>query len=198
MKEVEWLTCKDPRKMAKVAVECSRASDRTCRLFVAAFWGWQVPRLPRRQREDLQRRVEAVEQWVETGKLPAGFVASVSEHLIFFNENARAAVTKTIQAPNASWKTDWEEALAVQPSFLREVFGNPFRSDMCDESWLTSDVVALARGIYEEKAFDRMPILADALQDPGCANEDVLNHCRDASLAHVRGCWVLDLLLEKS
>ncbi|WP_439626966.1 hypothetical protein [Gemmata sp.] len=64
-----------------------------------------------------------------------------------------------------------------------------------DPAWLTSDVLALARGIYAERAFDRMPILADALQDAGCDNEDVLTHCRDASAPHVRGCWVVDLVL---
>jgi hypothetical protein len=70
-------------------------------------------------------------------------------------------------------------------------------SEKLDPAWLTSDVVALARGIYEERAFDRMPILADALQDAGCDNDDVLTHCRDASATHVRGCWVVDLVLGK-
>ena len=56
----------------------------------------------------------------------------------------------------------------------------------------------LARGMYEEKAFDRMPILADALQDAGCDTPDILDHCRDTSLTHVRGCWVVDLMLGKS
>jgi hypothetical protein len=77
---------------------------------------------------------------------------------------------------------------------LRDIFGNLFRPVSLDAEWLTSTVVALATGIYEERAFDRMPILADALQDAGCTNEDVLNHCRDPSLTHVRGCWVVDLL----
>ncbi|MBN9119184.1 MAG: hypothetical protein J0I06_08490 [Planctomycetes bacterium] len=77
------------------------------------------------------------------------------------------------------------------------MFGNPFRPVACDPAWLTSDVVALARGIYEEKTFDRMPILADALQDIGCTNEDVLSHCRATNQVHVRGCWVVDLLLGK-
>ena len=64
-----------------------------------------------------------------------------------------------------------------------------------DPDWLTSDVVALAEGIYAERAFDRMPILADALQDAGCDSAEVLSHCRDTSLAHVRGCWVIDRIL---
>jgi hypothetical protein len=88
-----------------------------------------------------------------------------------------------------------DRAFAVQAALVRNVFGNPFRPVAVEPSWLTSDVVALARGIYDEKAFDRMPILADALQDAGCANDDVLTHCRDAKQVHVRGCWVVDLLL---
>jgi len=91
-----------------------------------------------------------------------------------------------------------EVELATQCRLLRDIFGNPFRPVALGPAWLTSDVLALARGIYDEKAFDRMPILADALQDAGCTNEDVLAHCRDGLLPHVRGCWVLDLVLGKS
>jgi hypothetical protein len=77
-----------------------------------------------------------------------------------------------------------------------DIIGNPFRPVVLDPTWLTSTVVALAAGIYGEKAFDRMQILADALQDAGCEDSDVLEHCRDG-LPHVRGCWVVDLLLGK-
>ena len=93
-------------------------------------------------------------------------------------------------------KGEQAEALAMQLRFLRDLFGPlPFRDFAADPSWLTSDVLALARGIYDERAFDRMPILADALQDAGCDNDDILTHCRDERTAHVRGCWVVDLLL---
>ena len=51
--------------------------------------------------------------------------------------------------------------------------------------------------MYETRDFSAMPILADALQDAGCDNDDVLNHCRDAKQVHVRGCWVVDLVLGK-
>jgi hypothetical protein len=76
---------------------------------------------------------------------------------------------------------------------VRDIFGNPFRPVAVDPSWLTETVVALAEGIYQERAFDRMPILADALEDAGCDDADVLNHCRQPG-EHVRGCWVVDLL----
>jgi hypothetical protein len=82
------------------------------------------------------------------------------------------------------------------PALLRCVAGDPFRPVACDPGWRTADVVSLARGIYDERAFDRLPILADALQDAGCDNADVLGHCRGPG-PHVRGCWVVDLVLGK-
>ncbi len=85
----------------------------------------------------------------------------------------------------------------AQAAILRDLFGNPFRPVALDPEWLTSDVLTLARGIYDDRAFDRMPILADALQEAGCANDDVLNHCRDTERVHVLGCWLVDLLLGK-
>ena len=79
---------------------------------------------------------------------------------------------------------------------LHDIFGPlPFREVTIQPDWLTSNVTALARGIYDEKAFGRMPILADALQDAGCVNEEILSHCRNEDWEHVRGCWVLDLLM---
>jgi hypothetical protein len=65
-----------------------------------------------------------------------------------------------------------------------------------DPAWQTPTVLALARGIHANCAFDRLPILADALQDAGCDNEDILSHCRGDG-PHVRGCWVVDLVLGK-
>jgi hypothetical protein len=81
-------------------------------------------------------------------------------------------------------------------NIVRDIFGNPFRPVAFDDSWRTSTVLALASGIYAEQAFDRMPILADALQDAGCENEDILNHCREQK-EHVRACWVLDLAMDR-
>jgi hypothetical protein len=85
---------------------------------------------------------------------------------------------------------------AAQAGFLRDIVGNPFRPAVLDPRWLTSNVLDLARAIYQECAFERMPILADALQDAGCEDADVVAHCRSLG-PHVRGCWVVDLLLGK-
>jgi len=81
---------------------------------------------------------------------------------------------------------------------IRDIFGNPFRPVTFDAEWRTSTAIALAKHIYESRDFSAMPILADALQDAGCDNDDVLNHCRDPQQVHVRGCWVVDGILGKS
>jgi hypothetical protein len=73
---------------------------------------------------------------------------------------------------------------------------DPFRPLHFEERWRTSNTLDLARTIYEERAFDRLPILADALMDAGCSDATTLSHCRSAG-DHVRGCWVVDLVLSK-
>jgi hypothetical protein len=87
----------------------------------------------------------------------------------------------------------------AQRSLLHDLFGNPFRPVQFDSAWLTwkdGTVRKIAQAIYHEFAFDRMPILADALEDAGCGDGDILRHCREPG-EHVRGCWVIDLLLGK-
>ncbi|HWG41421.1 MAG TPA: hypothetical protein VN688_01450 [Gemmataceae bacterium] len=80
---------------------------------------------------------------------------------------------------------------------LREIFGNPFRSTTIKPAWLAwneRSIAKMARAIYTECRFDDLPILADALEEAGCMDGVMLAHCR-ASMAHVRGCWVVDALL---
>ena len=89
-----------------------------------------------------------------------------------------------------------ESEEAHQAQLLRDVIGNPFRPGTIYRDWLTSTVKTLATQMYEARDFGAMPILADALQDAGCDDEDVLAHCRGPG-PHVRGCWVVDLVLGK-
>ena len=84
-----------------------------------------------------------------------------------------------------------------QAQLLRDLLGNPFRLVRFEPGWRTGNVIDLARTIYKEHAFERLPILADALMDAGCDSADILSHCRSSG-PHVRGCWVIDLLLGKS
>jgi hypothetical protein len=83
-----------------------------------------------------------------------------------------------------------------QAALVQCLFGNPFRPRPECAAWLTREVRALADGIYAERAFDRMPFLADALEASGCTNADLTEHCRSGR-EHARGCWVVDLLLGK-
>jgi hypothetical protein len=83
--------------------------------------------------------------------------------------------------------------------FLRDIF-NPFRPITLNPSWLSwnnGTMVKLAQSVYEDRAFDRLPILADAIEEAGCDNIDILSHCRSGG-EHIRGCWVIDLLLGKA
>ena len=90
-----------------------------------------------------------------------------------------------------------QDGVRVAVSLVRCVYGNPFRPVALDPAWRTEAVVALAAGIYADRAFERMPVLADALDDAGCTDAEILNHCRGDG-PHVRGCWVVDLLLGKT
>ncbi len=85
----------------------------------------------------------------------------------------------------------------AQCNLIRDIFGNPFRPVAADPAWITPIVVAIAAAIYDDRAFDRLPVLADALEEAGCTNADVLLHCREPG-EHVRGCWVVDLVLGKA
>jgi hypothetical protein len=82
-------------------------------------------------------------------------------------------------------------------NFQRDIFGNPFRPVTFSPAWRTETALSLARRMYEARDFSAMPLLADALQDAGCDNADILDHCRDPDATHVRGCWVVDLVLGK-
>jgi hypothetical protein len=105
------------------------------------------------------------------------------------------------------WQTvPWNAAQATadgsqgwQSDLLRDIIDNPFRPIPLNTSWLAwndGTVGKLTEGIYDERAFDRLPVLADALEEAGCIDADILSHCRCAR-PHVRGCWAIDLLLAK-
>jgi hypothetical protein len=84
---------------------------------------------------------------------------------------------------------------ALQCELARCVFGNPFRPVLSVSAWAQSETARqMAQAITDEGRYADLPILADALEDAGCADEDVLGHCRGGA-AHARGCWVVDLIL---
>jgi hypothetical protein len=86
-----------------------------------------------------------------------------------------------------------------QAALLREFFGNPFRPPEIEPSWLAWNdgfIPEQAKLIYDERAFERLPVLGDALEDAGCTDRAILDHCR-LPAEHVRGCWLVDALLAK-
>ena len=217
MNEAEWLTCTESEQILQVLAK--KASDRKLRLFAieAARHSLQCF-----GHYDLDEVVDWAETCVE-GQLvgePSEAIrgavewatGEMCESLNCLGEAVRNMISRAtfdyaVAQQTAKLIFEAHQIADVQSSahneahkqcgFLRDIFGNPFRLVALAPAWLTSDVLLLARGIYTDRAFDRMPILADALQDAGCDNPDVLNHCR-ADGPHVRGCWVVDLLLGKA
>jgi hypothetical protein len=92
------------------------------------------------------------------------------------------------------------EEYVNQCALFRDLIGNPFSPFSTTSSlldWNGAVVPRLAEAIYQDRAFDRLPILADALEEAGCTDAAMLDHCRQPG-KHVRGCWIVDLLLGKS
>jgi hypothetical protein len=113
-----------------------------------------------------------------------------------------AAVARMTRGPAADrpgFRTvtpDPDPDVSCQCQLIRDVFGNPFLPVVFPPDWRTDTTVSLAKHFYDSRDFSAMPILADALQDAGCDSADILDHCRGPG-PHVRGCWVVDLVLAK-
>jgi hypothetical protein len=114
----------------------------------------------------------------------------------FHRLDAGQAVARALEAIWIQYEYD-ERAWSKYAEILRDIFGNPFRQTKIDPAWRTSEVVSLAQKIYDERVFELMPALANALGSAGCRDADILRHCRQPG-THVRGCWLIDLILEKT
>jgi hypothetical protein len=135
-------------------------------------------------RQELQQRHKATQAaYAITREIP-------------WSGHAHPAIDTYIGDGDPVARRNWLSELRDLSHLLHDIFGNPFRPITFDPAWLTSTAIQLARGIYDDRAFDRMPILADALQDAGCENATILDHCRGPG-PHARGCFVVDLLLGK-
>jgi hypothetical protein len=214
--EADWLECTRPDVL--LAFLRGKATDRKFRLFAVACCRRFGAGLAR----DESRAAAAVAERLAEGQADAEEAARVRATLeAALNADAFADGIEYVAARTASAALDPDPVDAAevaarvgvvgpaeetwpsrreQAELVREVFGNPFRAVTVDLGWLTANdgvALKLARTAYREQAFDRLPILADALEDAGCTNADVLGHCREAGV-HVRGCWLLDHLLGKS
>jgi hypothetical protein len=195
MTEAEWLACTDPTPMLEYVR--GKASDRKFRLLgcacVRSVWSHLT---------DLRSR-EAVE------------LAEVFADGKVTEEQVKMGITAAYQAAygQRTW-TDWC-AVSTLGKFpleavrcghyetrcilLRCIFGNPFRPVTIDPTVLTwngGTIPRMAQAIYDDRRFADLPILADALEEAGCSEPAILSHCRSGG-EHVRGCWVVDLLLGK-
>lgn len=214
MTEAEWLRATDPTPIMEFLR--GKASDRKLRLFSCAavrlVWTKLGEELPsaievaeefadgiiskaalRRSRHAVRDKrhglelagMEAITLWAaywlaETASTLNAFGSIVTEL------NRLSSDTHPFVAP------DWPAVCDC----LRDII-YPYRHVALDPTWRTEAVITLAKGIYASRAFDRMPVLADALEDAGCVNEEILSHCRSDG-PHVRGCWVVDLILGKN
>jgi hypothetical protein len=197
--EAQWLACENPERMLRF-VE-GRASDRKLRLFAVACC--YICRRGERN-ASLEEDYEAVVRFVDgTGTretMRTRWLPKTADSdsktwpdrpLVWALEFATTAALPVADRPgNANFPTA-AEAVAL----IRDIFGNPFREVRFSDEWCTDTAIALARQMYASRDFSAMPILADALQDAECDDEEVLAHCRDGSLTHVRGCWVVDFVL---
>ncbi len=209
MTEEEWLACNDPEVMLRFGWTPARKR----RLFAVAC----CARIANVMTEYGQKAVDAAEAFADGAmdarelariRLLIGYpeaarrgsaadaarAASAQVELIGAVDTAMHAVRACVTSPA---QQDGQRAAerAAQTALIRDIFGNPFRPITFSPEWRTDTAVALARTMYDSRDFSAMPILADALQDAGCDNTDVLNHCRDPQQVHVRGCWVVDLVL---
>ncbi len=218
MTEQEWQQCDDPKRMLEFLL--GKVSNRKLRLYTVACAHrvWQ-----RLDDERTRNAVEIAEQFADdqvpsqalirarsavrsaerSGQgtwHPAGFVAwCATRHTI--HTAACEATECVIWNPvekNSCFVHLVEESLRLA-RLCRCVFGSPQRALSLEPgllAWNEGIVTKIAQGIYADRAFDRLPVLADALEEAGCDDNNILNHCRQSG-EHVRGCWVVDLILGK-
>jgi hypothetical protein len=217
MTEIDWLNCADPALLFQQLGD--RGSDRKRRLFACAccrrIWHLHILRG--------RKAVEVAERYADgrAGRLDLGAAALELVHADTIARHVGPAACEATRAAsrctlpladgagasryvlaavylNSGYAARDDEAID-QCVMLRDIIGNPFRDAECDPAWLRwrdGTLPRMARGIYNDRRFDELPILADALKDAGCDNADILDHCRHEG-PHVRGCWVVDLLLGK-
>jgi len=170
----------------------------------------------KRELADVQRQLagcikdnlDGVAYDAETGEVRDGLLAAqlvVSPRLSVATLCATAAhATNAIAAvlywhewndPGTENDDAYQEGIQ-QGQLLDDIIGDPFRAEVVSRRWLSSTVVSLAQAIYDGGQFQNLPILADALEDAGCDQQNLFQHCRQPG-DHARGCWAVDLVLDK-
>jgi len=204
MTKEEWAECQQPTAMLQLLL--GTKSHRKCRLF-----GCLLMRTISEVRADAEllcvlevaeRFADGLASEMEIDRQHAVITSRVEE-LIAQSDFERAAIARDVRLCFDPRQKKWllnsyhrRRWLPEDTNLIREIFSNPIHPVAPDPNWQSETVLALATRIYAERAFDRMPILADALEEAGCDNADILSHCRGDG-PHVRGCWVVDLLLDR-
>ncbi|AMV26912.1 hypothetical protein VT84_21100 [Gemmata sp. SH-PL17] len=217
MTETEWLTCEDPVPMLTLLGSCT--AERKLRLFTVAcarlVWDHFTDNVMREAVVAAERCADGV-PWESELKqycnamyrLPVersratgmnGFTLwTADECAAYFTalKTTAAGCGLVKFSSGIAWPLAVTLTGARQPALIRDIFGNPFRPVTFRSTWRSPAVVELASRMYESRDFGAMPILGDALQDAGCDSTDVLEHCRGPG-PHVRGCWAVDLVLDR-
>jgi hypothetical protein len=198
MTEAEWLAANTPEPMLEFVRD--KASERRLRLFACACCRRILDRRPN---ERSRRVLECAEQYSDGLTDEVMLVLAREAHCPCSSaarrggvQAARAAIVEAATAVRAG--TTERAVLAV---LLRDLFCNPFRAAHKVGSsvlaWQQRTVVTIASDIYHGRHFDRLPLLADSLEDAGCTDAELLGHLRGPG-PHVRGCWAVDVVLGKS
>jgi hypothetical protein len=212
MTEADWSASADPKAMLEFLRADGRAGERKQRLFAVACCRRLGPLL---RDARLRGAVEAAERAADGDRrgLARAYRLAVYGLRAAAEHRAGAAVCAAscaalgaVHAHAASaadvvstWAARAGEGPDVQASLLRELYGNPLRPVHLDPAWLAwglGTVAKMARVVSDERRFDELPILADALEEAGCQDADILTHCRQGG-GHLPGCWVLDAVLGK-
>jgi acetyl esterase/lipase len=214
MTELDWLTSKDVWSMSAFLLKT--AGKRKLRLFGCACCRrvWDYLTLPEQRTgvevaeryaeglaldEELYRAHEALSSY-PLYRTPPSYVTS--EEMDVLADTSTAAVRLLEDHAGNDWArkeraariaAEWDAYVKLMHDLVGPL---PFRPITLDPRWLTSSVQDLAKLINEERRFELMPVLGDALMDAGCDDEDVVYHCQSEP-PHALGCWVLDLLMGK-
>lgn len=211
MTEEDWSSCSDPQQMVNFLQTRGQPSLRKVRLFTCACVRLAFPRLPdkrsrhlfamaERHADGLVSREERSELWASArwAAQVAGRREDATEGILWIL--ARLLDDEATLPGLAVWHTPYIGGLPIegprQCHLLRDLLGPlPFRPVRLSTAWLTAAVLHLAARIYEQRSFEMMAVLADALEESGCDNREVISHLREQGRVHFRGCWCVDLLL---
>jgi hypothetical protein len=220
MTEAEWLTCDDPQKMLEFLRDGGKASDRKLRLFgcVCCRAIWELL-TDERSREGVMVAERYADGQASTDQLAEAHLIAYAAHdnedfadywaaaWIAPAVSLRASLGTAEEALKAATPNAAASARKIQVDMLRDIVDNPFRPAALDPAWLAwnnGTVPKIAQAAYDERLLPsghldagRLAILADALEEAGCSVTEILDHLRGLD-PHIRGCWVVDLLLGKS